>query len=407
MRKLLLLGGSYTLLPIIRRAHVYGWYVITMDYLPDNLAHRYSDEYVNMSVIDKDAVLAYAQSAGIEAISSFGCDAGAVTAAYVAENMELPYVCSYKAACVLQDKAKFRDFLRQNQFNVPKSIGCTKLEDAQNAIQGFCWPVIVKPVDSAGSKGVTKCTRTEELPAAVACALENGHSGQFIVEEFLEKEGFSSGSETFFVGGEAAYNGVYDQYFDQAAPNPYVPAAECWPSSHEEQVQAEVYAELNRLSSLLGFKTGLMNVEWRVSSGKPYLMEVTPRAGGNRLAEMLCFATDVDIIDAEVRQILGMLIPAIRQPRYKGFFANLVLHANKTGRFYRLEMDNRFREKHLIEEDIWVQEGDVVEAWSGGNHSIGILFLQFTTYDEMMYILSHVDMYVNVIVSFDSSKQTI
>ena len=372
MKKLLLLGGSYTLLPIIKQAHSYGYYVITMDYLPQNLAHKYSDEYVNMSVIDKEAVLEYAINKQIEAISSFGCDAGAVTAAYVAEKMGLPYVCSYKSACILQDKAKFRDFLKQNHFNVPYAKRFYSLNEAERGKDEFRWPIIVKPTDSAGSKGVTKCNKADELPDAVDSALTNSHNGSFIIEEFLEKEGFSSGSETFFVEGNAVYNGVYDQYFDPAAPNPYVPAAECWPSSHEKRVQAEVYAELNRLSSLLSFKTGLMNVEWRVSSGKPYLMEVTPRAGGNRLAEMLCFATDVDIIDAEVRQILGMPIPAIHQPKYKGFFANLVLHANETGRFSRLEMDNSFREKHLIEEDLWVQEGDVVEAWSGGNHSIGI-----------------------------------
>ena len=399
MKKLLLLGGSYTLLPIIRRAHSYEWYVITMDYLPDNLAHRHSDEFVNLSVVDKDAVLDYARSAGIEAISSFGCDAGAVSAAFVAEKMGLPYVCSYESALILQDKSSFRNFLKDNHFNVPKAIGCKTLEEARRGIEGFHWPIIVKPVDSAGSKGVTKCNTIDELPDAVACALENGHSGTFIVEEFLEKEGPSSGSETFAVDGYAAFNGVYDQFFDPKAPNPYVPAAECWPSSHSQQVQNEVYVEVNRLFGLLHIKTGLFNIEWRVSNGKPYLMEVTPRAGGNRLAEMLSIATDVDVIDLEVRQVLGMTYPEVHQPNYKGSFANLVLHANETGQFDHLEYTPSFREEHLIEEDLWVGKGDYVEAWSGGNHSIGVLFLKFETYDEMMYVLNHVGMYVNVIVN--------
>lgn len=398
MKKLLLLGGSYTLLPIIRRARSYGWYVITMDYLPDNIAHRHSDEYVNLSVIDKDAVLDYAQSNAIDAISSFGCDAGAVTAAFVAEIMNLPYVCSYKAACVLQDKSTFREFLKENLFNVPKAIGCKTLEEAQKRITDFCWPVIVKPVDSAGSKGVTRCDTMEELPNAVSCALENGHNGSFIVEEFLEKEGPSSGSETFAVNGVAVYNGVYDQFFDPKAPNPYVPAAECWPSSHSQQIQDEVYSEVNRLFGLLHIKTGIFNVEWRVSKGKAYLMEVTPRGGGNRLAEMLSLATDSDVIDLEVRQMLGMSLPKIHQPYYKGYFANLVLHANSTGYYDYVEYKTFFKERYVLEEDLWVKKNEMVEAWSGGNRSIGVLFLKFKTREEMMEILRHIDNYVDVVV---------
>lgn len=401
MKKLLLLGGTYTLLPIIKCAHKYGWHVITMDYLPGNLAHQYSDEFADVNVMDKEAVLDYAQTKQINAISSFGCDAGAVSAAYVAEKMNLHYVCSYEAAKILQDKAAFRTFLRDHSFNVPKAVGCSSLEEAVKSIQDFNWPVIVKPVDSAGSKGVTRCDKMEDLPQAIFCALENGHSGSFIIEEFLEKEGPSSGSETFAVDGIAAFNGIYDQFFDPKAPNPYVPAAECWPSSHSKQIQDDLYSEVNRLFSLLKIKTGLFNIEWRVSKGKPYLMEVTPRAGGNKLAEMLSIATDVDVIDLETRQILGMPLPKVHQPNYKGFFANLVLHANRTGSFDHIEYSSSYREEHLIEEDLWVQKGEHVDSWSGGNRSIGILFLRFSTHDEMMFMLNDVDKYVKVIVSPD------
>lgn len=398
MKKLLLLGGSYTLRPIIYRAHEYGWYVITMDYVPDNMAHKYSDEFVNVSVIDKEAVLSYAKRAKIDAISSFGCDAGAVTAAYVAEMMGLPYVCSYESACILQDKAAFRSFLRDHKFNVPHAGRFSSLEEAQNAIDEYTWPVIVKPIDSAGSKGVTRCDRIEELPDAVISALENGHSGSFIIENFLEKDGPSSGSETFAIDGIAVYNGIYDQFFDTKAPNPYVPAAECWPSSHSQQILDEIYSEVNRLFRLLGIRTGLFNIEWRLSNGKPYLMEVTPRAGGNRLAEMLSIATDVDVIDLETRQMLGIPILEVHQPNYKGCFANLVLHANRTGIYDHVEYHPSFRERYLIEEDVWVKKGSRVDAWSGGNKSIGVLFLHFESAAEMNRILSKYSSYITVVV---------
>ena len=85
MKKLLLLGGAQYLLPVIEEAHKLGLYVITCDYLPDNIAHKHSDEYRNVSIIDKDAVLSTARELGIDGIMSFACDPGVVTAAYVAE----------------------------------------------------------------------------------------------------------------------------------------------------------------------------------------------------------------------------------------------------------------------------------------------------------------------------------
>ena len=57
----MLLGGLRYLLPVIDAAHQLGYYVITCDYLPDNIAHKYSDEYCNVSIVDKDAVLAVAK----------------------------------------------------------------------------------------------------------------------------------------------------------------------------------------------------------------------------------------------------------------------------------------------------------------------------------------------------------
>ena len=119
MKKLLLLGGSRYLLPVIETAHRLGVYVITCDYLPDNIAHRYSDEYVNLSIIDKDAVLQMAREKKIDGVMSFACDPGVVTAAYVAEQMGLPSCGPYESVCILQNKGKFRKFLTEHGFNVP------------------------------------------------------------------------------------------------------------------------------------------------------------------------------------------------------------------------------------------------------------------------------------------------
>lgn len=389
-KKLMLLGGLRYLLPIIDEAHKLGIHVITADYLPNNIAHKYSDEYYNVSIIDKEAVLKAAQELQIDGILSHAVDPGVVSAAYVAEQMGLPFQCSYKAACILQDKSLFRQFLDENGFNCPHAKGYNKLEDALNDVDYFEWPVIVKPVDSAGSKGVTKVENPEYLPQAVEIALASSISKKFIIEDFLEKEGFSAGSESFVVNGNLQYNAFYDQYFNDEASNPYTPSAEVWPSSMKQEYQDEIKSELQRLITLLGITTGLFNIECRVcKNGKAYLMEVSPRAGGNRLAEMLVHATDININEAETRKAVGLPIEDIHEPNYHGHFAILVLHSEREGVYDSISINENFRKKHIIEEEVRISQGDKVTPFSGANAALGTLFLRFHTREELTLALAN------------------
>lgn len=389
-KKLMLLGGLRYLMPIIDEAHKLGVHVITADYLPNNIAHKYSDEYCNVSIIDKDAVLKAAQEMQIDGILSHAVDPGVVSAAYVAEQMGLPFQCSYKAACILQDKSLFRKFLADNGFNCPHAKGYNNVEEALADIEYFDWPVIVKPVDSAGSKGVTKVEEPKDLRQAIEVALESSISKNFIIEDFLEKEGFSVGSESFVVDGKLKYNGFYDQYFDNEAVNPYTPSAEVWPSVMQPEYQEEIKSELQRLIDILGITTGLFNVECRVcKNGKAYLMEVSPRAGGNRLAEMLNYAADVNVNEAETRKALGLSVGDIHEPNYRGHFAILVLHSEKEGIFDGVSIADDFRKEHIIEEEIRVEKGEQIDSFKGANAAIGTLFLKFDTREELAHALEN------------------
>ena len=393
----MLLGGIRYLLPAIEAAHKHGAYVITVDYLPDNIAHKYSDEYHNVSILDKDAVLKLARELQIDGILSYAVDPGVVTAAYVAEQMGLPFTCSYEAACILQDKSCFRQFLADNGFNTPTARGYNDIDTALAEADIFHWPVIVKPVDSAGSKGVMRVDNRNDLRSAIEFAVSESHNGHFIIEDFLEKEGLSSGSESFFVNGELRYNAFYDQYFDNEAANPYTPSAECWPTSKSTKVQEEVRRELQRLGKLLDVGTGLFNVEWRFcKDGKVYLMEVSPRAGGNRLAEILNYATDVDIIDAEVCKSLNEPIADIHEPKYNGHYAIYVLHSSLSGLFQSCSFKKDFEEKYVVEKELRISQGQKVERFSGANNAIGTLFLRFGTRFELEEKLKKIEEFVKI-----------
>ena len=397
-KKLMLLGGLRYLLPVIEAAHRHGIHVITVDYLPDNIAHKYSDEYHNVSIIDKEAVLALAQELQIDGIMSFAVDPGVVSAAYVAEQMDLPFQCSYEAACILQNKSRFRKFLADNGFNVPTARGYCENDDALKDIGYFNWPVIVKPVDSAGSKGVTRVDDPADLPAAIAHALDCSPSRHFIIEDFLEKAGPSMGDECFVVDGKLLYNAFYDQFFDNEAVNPYAPSGEFWPSAMSQEHEQEFKRDLQRLFDLLHITTGMFNVECRVcTDGKAYLMEVSPRAGGNRLAEILNYAADVDIIDAEVCASVGLPLPDVHEPNYNGYYAINVLHSERDGMFKQLSIDPDFEREHLVERDLWVKPGDKVAAFTGANQSLGTIFLRFDTREALNRFVSAPNTYISIV----------
>lgn len=417
-KKLMLLGGIHYLLPVIKAAHKLGLYVITADYLPDNVAHKYSDEYVNVSITDKEAVLAEAREREIDGIISFGVDPGVVAAAYVQEQMGLPSMGPYESVRILQNKDLFRKFLADNGFNTPKSQGFSSKEEALTCQwikdslpcegkAGIGSALIVKPTDSAGSKGVTRVDRIEELEPAVDEAFDKSIGGHIIIEQFLEKVGCSSDTDSFLLDGKWAFMSFNAQRFDIDAANPYAPAAYTWPSTFPE---AEEYLknELQRLVTLLGMNTSVFNIETRVASdGKPYIMECTPRGGGNRLCEMLRYATGVDLITAQVRAAVGDTVRiedlGLRteadspMAKYNGHWAEVILHADRDGVFGGLEITDTLPAE-VVERDLWVKEEDRVEAFNGANNAIGTLVLRFDNDEQMEYAVTHQSEWLKVVV---------
>ena len=395
-KKLMLLGGIRYLLPVIKAAHEQGYYVITADYLPGNIAHKYSDEYVNVSIIDKEAVLKAAQEKHIDGIMSFGVDPGVVSAAYVQAKMGLPAFGPYESVCILQNKDRFRAFLAENGFNVPKARSYSDLAEVAKDAEGFEYPVIVKPTDSAGSKGVSRVDGPEALLAAAGYAMDKSLSGKIIIEDFIEKQGCSSDTDSYSENGNLKFVSFNAQHFDLKAANPYTPAAYSWPSTFTAEQEDYLTSEIQRLIGLLQMKTNIYNIETRIgTNGKPYIMELTPRGGGNRLCEMLRFATGTDLITPMTRYIVGDSVPAVEQKPYLGHWAEVILHAEKDGRFEGIEIAAGFKGE-VVEEDLWVEKGEEVHSFMGANDAIGTLVLKFDTENEMTDTIENIHSWVGI-----------
>ena len=395
----MLLGDLRYLKPVIDAAHKQGYYVITADYLPNNIAHKWSDEYCNVSIIDKEAVLKEAQRLQIDGIMSFACDPGVVAASYVQNKMGLPSFGPFESVEILQNKDKFRAFLAKNGFNVPQAKGFDSVEAAMEEIYWYPWPVIVKPTDAAGSKGVTRVDKAEDLKPALEYAMEHSISGHIIVEEFIDKLGCSSDTDSFSEDGKLKFVSFCAQRFDLNATNPYTPAAYSWPSTFTKEQEEYLTSEIQRLITLLNLKTVVYNIEVRVApNGKPYIMELTPRGGGNRLCEMLRYATGVDMITAITRAIVGdPILEPIEQKPYNGHWAEIILHADKSGIYDHLEISKDLPAE-VVEEDLWVEKGDKVESFEGANNAIGTLVLNFQTAEDLEKAITNQSDWLHVFV---------
>ena len=145
-------------------------------------------------------------------------------------------------------------------------------------------------------------------------------------------------------------------------------------------------------------KTVVYNIETRIgTNGKPYIMELTPRGGGNRLCEMLRYATGVDMITAITRAMVGDPIDEISQNSYDGHWAEIILHADKDGIFDNLEIGSSLHAQ-VIEKDLWVKRGDSVESFEGANNAIGTLVLKFNTAQELEKAITHQNDWLRVVI---------
>lgn len=400
MKKLLLLGGSSCLLPVIKKAHELGLYVLTCDYLPNNIAHKYSDEYLNISVIEKDKVLVAAKEKSISGIMSFACDPGVVTAAYVAEKMNLPFQCSYQVAEILQNKGLFRQFLLENGFNSPHAKSYKAGEIPLADTDYFHWPVIVKPVDTAGSKGITKVETPKELNSAIEKALIASLSGQYIIEDFIEFESCHTTADVFVVNGRLAPVFYADHLFDKSINNPYVPIASILPSMMKAKEQDYLTDELQRLIDLLHLRTGVYNIETVVGKGGiPYIMEVSPRGGGNHFSLFQEYAYGARFLENEIRKATGLPLIEIKEHPIVGAWCEMVVHSQSEGvrTFERLSIDSKIEKENLRLVNLQVKAGDPIYPLSGANRSLGHLFLQFKSRDELNKVIANANEWLKII----------
>lgn len=394
MKKILLLGGSAQQVVAIKAARNLGYYTILCDFLPDNPGQYVADKFYLVSTTDKNAVLEVAQKEQIDGVLAYASDPAAPTAAYIAEKLGLPGN-PYRSVEILCNKDQFRKFLLENGFSAPKATGYSFAEDALKDKTSYEYPIIIKPVDSSGSKGATVLYSENGLVDALEFAFSFSRCHRIIVERFIEKKHpYLIGGDIFIEDGKVVLWGLMNCHRDSHV-NPLVPIGKSYPLQLGNEDVKHVKYTLSSMIEKLGIRNGSMNVELVVDkSNRVWPIDVGPRSGGNMIPEILGDMFGVNIAEMSVELAMGTTIKGnIHEPN--GFYATHNLHSNKNGTYKEIDFSPEI-EPYIYRKCLYKKSGDRVEYFDNASKCLGIIFFRFPDETTMKSVLEHINELITV-----------
>lgn len=383
-------------LPIIRRAKERGIYVITCDFISENEGHKIADEAYFDSTTDISAVYKLAKKCEVDGIMTFNSDPAALTASYVAEQLGLAS-SGFKAVKIMSEKDEFRKFLSENEFNVPRFGQYTDVSTLLNDLNRYKFPIIIKPVDSSGSKGVSRIDNVSEVIKCFEKAMSFSRCKRIIVEEFILPYGAQLHGDAFVKDGKIEFIYLGDHHFDSNINN-LVPISTTFPSSHSVNEINAVEQEVQRFVTAVGFRQGGINIEARINAndGKVYLIEIGARNGGNFTPIVIQYASGFNFMDASLDAALGL--PFSKQKiKKEGNFAYLILHSKTEGKLKQIEL-NPILEKKVIKRIDYVKKDCEVKSFQGANAALGVLIVKFNSEEDMKTIVDGMGNYCQIIL---------
>lgn len=398
-KKILLLGGSAQQIVAIETAKKLGYYTVLCDYLPDNPGQNYADKFYLVSTTYKEAILKVAEKERVDGVLAYASDPAAPTAAYVSEKLGLA-TSPYESVEILCNKDKFRQFLDKNNFCTPKAKGYSDIKEAFCDLEKdiFKLPVIVKPVDSSGSKGVGRIDVLKEAENKLEYAMSFSRSGKIIVEEYVEKLGYQIAGDGLSIDGKLVFRYFANDHFNPDCVNPFVPISASFPYNMPSELQDKIHNEIQRLITLLGMKTTTYNFDMRIDKDyNVYLMEIAPRDGGNYIPQIIKYATGVDLVECSVKAAMGEEIKCdFGKPN--GYYAYYAVHSLNDGILEKIEIDESVEKNNIVENHILKKQGDTIKAFTGANTTLGILLMRFDSMDEMLDMMDNSQKWIRVIL---------
>lgn len=301
MKKILVLGTGAAQADLIRACKEKGWEVHACSYRSGDPGEKLADHFELINIVDADAVADYAARNRVDAVYSAGSDIAMPTAFSVSERLGLPQFCPTESAVICNTKTLLRKTLgRDFAGNIPYQTLRSKDERVE-----LSYPLMVKPEDSQGQRGVFCAHDHGELLDRFDESMHFSRSKKLILEERIEGDEISintfscDGKLLFFlpserISWEGSSGGIIHRHI--------LPGK--WSSDHAamDRVRDLVDRTLRRLSILNGPAYFQIMMD---QSGTPYLIEVTPRLDGCHMWRLIRYSTGIDLLDLTVNALSG------------------------------------------------------------------------------------------------------
>lgn len=296
----LVLNGSVNEIVLIEQAKLLGYRVVTTGNAPDLIGHKFADDYVPVDYSDCKAVLALANKLDISRIISCANDFGAITSCYVAEQLGIPGHDRFINALTLHRKDKFKKYIQKLGIRTPKSVALQGRNEAHEYVKNISYPIIVKATDLTGGKGVNKATSYEEACRAIDDAFRKTRTDTILIEPYIS--GNQQSAVAFVEAERVAELVSCDCYMPI---NPYLIQSETLPARGFSRIEAEIRDIIEGICQDLSLVDGIFILQYIVSDGKPYVIEMMRRAPGNQFLRAARAVTGFHWEEALVRAETG------------------------------------------------------------------------------------------------------
>ncbi len=374
-KKLLVAGGSYGDIPIIKEAKKLGFYVITSGNREDDLGHKFSDEYHLRDFSNKEDILELAKSLNIDAIVPSCHDLSMVTCAYVAEKLCLAGYDSYETTLNLHHKDRFRKISNEIQLLAPKAFSYDNIKKAKEDYELLPIPSIVKPIDLGGGKGITIVTKKEDLNNAINYAFEYSKAKKIVIEEFVEGSlhsfsSFIKNKKVIFYFGDNEYSSV----------NPYGVATSTSPSKNFNLVRDKLIKEIEKIAEYLHLKDGLLHMQYLLNDDKINIIEFTRRIPGDWYSIPVKLSTGVNHAYWTLQGYLNGDFSSLYHQEQNGYYSRHCIMSLKNGDIKDLFIDSCIKD-NIIDSFIWIDKYNKIDDYI--YQKFGIVFLKYNSLEEM------------------------
>lgn len=367
---LMVLGAGVHQVPLIRRATELGCRVVTADYLPGNVGHRLAHASVDVSTTDVEGVVGHARRLDVDGVVTVASDVAVPAAAAAARALGLPGP-SPEAAATLCDKAAFRALQHRHGLPAPGFAAVRTADEAVAAAGRLMPPLVCKPADTSGSRGITLLAEPTRAAVEAAFTAAAGHarSGVVCLEEYVE--GTDVSGDGFLRGGRLL------AVITSKRSRGFVVTGHALPTTLDAAARDQVTAAVEAAAAAAGYTDGPVDFDVRRSPERAVVIEMSPRLGGNGIPALAGHGTDADLLAAAVCAALARPIDLPDAASVRRPCGSLILGADAPGVLAGIadRAVLRAAAPEVFDLALTVDVGQAVPAHTHGGASLGhVLF---------------------------------